>query len=92
MWKLAHNELVLVHPPECPEAVIQFIESTDRAAVNHMLNMRKYIDLLIPRGSESLVRLVAEKATMPAITGGVGVSHTYIDSDADLEKALAIQS
>ena len=73
-----------------PSESIQFIESTDRAAVNHMLNMRKYIDLLIPRGSESLVRLVAEKATMPAITGGVGVSHTYIDSDADLEKALAI--
>ncbi|PZC49377.1 MAG: glutamate-5-semialdehyde dehydrogenase [Chloroflexi bacterium] len=73
-----------------PSESVQFIESTDRVAVNHMLNMREYIDLLIPRGSESLVRLVAEKATMPAITGGVGVSHTYIDSDADLEKALAI--
>lgn len=73
-----------------PSGAIQFIESTDRTVVNHMLNMREYIDLLIPRGSESLVRLVAEKATMPAITGGVGVCHTYIDSDADLDKALAI--
>jgi glutamate-5-semialdehyde dehydrogenase len=73
-----------------PSGAIQFIESTDRTVVNHMLNMREYIDLLIPRGSESLVRLVADKATMPAITGGVGVCHTYIDSDADLDKALAI--
>ena len=73
-----------------PSGSIQFIESTDRTVVNHMLKMRDYIDLLIPRGSESLVRLVADKATMPAITGGIGVSHTYIDSDADLDKALAI--
>ena len=73
-----------------PEGAIQFIESTERALVDHMLKMRDIIDLLIPRGGEGLIRMVAEQATMPVVTGGVGVCHTYIDRSADLEKAVAI--
>ncbi len=73
-----------------PEGAIQFIESTERTLVDHMLKMKDIIDLLIPRGGEGLIKMVSEKAAMPVVTGGVGVCHTYIDRRADLEKAVAI--
>ena len=73
-----------------PRDVVLFIESTDRALVGEMLEMDDVIDLMIPRGSADLVNFVDQNAKMPAITGGVGVSHTYVDASADLEKALAI--
>ena len=73
-----------------PEGAVQFIESTERALVNHMLKMKDTIDLLVPRGGSGLIRMVAENATMPVITGGVGVCHTYVDRSASLEKAVAI--
>jgi len=73
-----------------PGGAVQFVRSTDRALVAEMLRMNDVIDLLIPRGSASLVRMVAENATMPAVTGGVGVCHTYVDREADLDKARAI--
>ena len=73
-----------------PADAIQFIDDTDRAYVTEMLTLNKYIDLLIPRGGAALINMVAEKATMPAITGGVGICHTYVDKAADLEKAVAI--
>ena len=70
--------------------VVQFVESTDRALVKEMLEMDDVIDLMIPRGSSELVKFVGENAKMSAITGGVGVCHTYIDADANLEDALNI--
>ena len=70
--------------------VVQFVETTDRALVKEMLQMDDVIDLMIPRGSAELVKFVGENAKMPAITGGVGVCHTYIDSDANLEDSLNI--
>ena len=73
-----------------PEEAVQFVENTDRALVAQMLKMREYIDLLIPRGGSELIRRVAEEATMPAVTGGIGVCHTYVDSAADLDKAVEI--
>ena len=73
-----------------PEGAVQFIESTDRALVDHMLKMRGTIDLIIPRGGEGLIRLVVENAAVPVITGGVGVCHTYIDRSADMTKATDI--
>ena len=73
-----------------PRDVVLFIESTDRALVGEMLEMDDVIDLMIPRGSADLVNFVGQNAKMPAITGGVGVSHTYVDASADLNKALAI--
>ena len=72
-----------------PEAV-QFVEDTDRALVLQMLGMREYIDLIVPRGSSSLVNFVAENASMPAITGGIGVCHTYVDAAAEVETAVAV--
>lgn len=73
-----------------PGDAVQFVESTDRELVKRMLEMEEYIDLLIPRGSAELVHMVAENARMPAITGGIGVCHTYVDSAADVEKAVEI--
>ena len=73
-----------------PSDVIQFIESTDRALVKEMLQMDDAIDLMIPRGSAELVNFVGQNARMPAITGGIGVCHTYVDADADLDNALEI--
>lgn len=73
-----------------PVEAIQLIQSSDRTLVDEMLRLRGYIDLLIPRGGEELIRFVSENAHMPVITGGIGVSHTYIDRSADPEKAVAI--
>ena len=73
-----------------PANAITLIENTDRALVMEMLKLKQYIDLIIPRGSANLVKLVAENAEMPAVTGGIGISHIYIDSDADIDKAISI--
>ncbi len=73
-----------------PEGCIQFVDNTDRSLVDHLLKMNDYIDLLIPRGSAQLIKLVADTATMPVVTGGIGVCHTYVDSQADARKAASI--
>ena len=73
-----------------PENSMYFLDYTDRKAVSLLLSMDKYIDLLIPRGSSSLVNLVNQNAKMPSITGGVGVCHTYIDDKADFDQAINI--
>ncbi len=69
---------------------VQFVDDTDRALVDVILGMKEYIDLVIPRGGTGLINFVKEHAAMPAITGGVGVCHTYVDRSADLDKATDI--
>ncbi|MFH1560109.1 MAG: glutamate-5-semialdehyde dehydrogenase [Chloroflexota bacterium] len=69
---------------------VQFVDSPDRALVERMLSMKEHIDMMIPRGGADFIRYVGEKAQMPVITGGIGVCHTYVDKDADVEKAVAI--
>ena len=73
-----------------PPDAVQCISSTDRQLVSTMLEMDEYIDLLIPRGGADLVRKVARDAKMPAVTGGIGVCHTYVDGAADIDKATEI--
>ncbi|MFC1873625.1 glutamate-5-semialdehyde dehydrogenase [Chloroflexota bacterium] len=73
-----------------PEGAVQFVENTDRALVNHMLGMGDIIDLIIPRGGAELINFVKENAAMPVVSGGIGVCHTYIDSRAYIDKAVAI--
>ncbi|MDA1189434.1 MAG: glutamate-5-semialdehyde dehydrogenase [Chloroflexi bacterium] len=75
---------------DLPKDAVQLITSTDRKLVDEMLKMKDYIDLLIPRGGAELVKRVAAEATMPAITGGIGVCHTYIDKSANQGMAVAI--
>ena len=73
-----------------PADAVQYVDNPDRSLVDAMLNMKEYIDLLVPRGGAGLIKLVQERATMPAVTGGIGVCHTYVDRMADLDKAVAI--
>ena len=73
-----------------PDGAVQIIESSDRAIVAEMLTMKEYIDLIVPRGGEELIRFVEKNATMPVLIGGIGVCHTYVDADADLAKARDI--
>jgi len=73
-----------------PDGAVQFIDNTDRTLVNHLLKMDDIIDLFIPRGSAGLIRFVTENATMPVVSGGIGVCHTYVDKSADVDKAVAI--
>jgi glutamate-5-semialdehyde dehydrogenase len=73
-----------------PEGSVQLIETTEREAVNVMLKLNEYIDLIIPRGGAGLIQTVVQNATVPVIQTGVGNCHTYIDRQADLEMALDI--
>ena len=73
-----------------PADAVQFVDNTDRALVDVILGMREYIDLVVPRGGSGLIKFVEQNAAMPAITGGIGVCHTYVDRSADLEKASDI--
>jgi glutamate-5-semialdehyde dehydrogenase len=73
-----------------PGGCIQFIDNTDRALVDHMLKMSGVIDLIIPRGGAGLIKSVSENATMPVVTGGIGVCHTYVDKSADIKMAVDI--
>ena len=70
--------------------VIQLVPSDDRATVKALLHARGLVDLVIPRGSASLIRMVVDEATVPTIETGAGVCHVYIDEHADLSIALPI--
>ena len=73
-----------------PADAVQYVDNPDRSLVDAMLEMKEYINLLVPRGGAGLIQLVQDRATMPAVTGGIGVCHTYVDKEADLDKAAAI--
>ncbi|HFZ8994006.1 TPA: glutamate-5-semialdehyde dehydrogenase [Citrobacter freundii] len=73
-----------------PEAAIQAIDNPDRALVSEMLRMDKYIDMLIPRGGAGLHKLCREQATIPVITGGIGVCHIFVDESAEIAPALNV--
>lgn len=70
--------------------VIQLLPSQDRETVNALLHARGKVDLVIPRGGASLIRMVVDEATVPTIETGAGVCHVYVDEFADLTKALPI--
>lgn len=72
-----------------PEAV-QLIESTDRAHVEHLLKLDTCIDLIIPRGSNTLQQFCRRHSSIPVITGGIGICHLYLDESALLDKALKV--
>ena len=70
--------------------VIQLVPSDDRATVKALLNARGKVDLVSPRGSAALIRMVVDESTVPTIETGAGVCHVYVDEFADIEKALPI--
>lgn len=73
-----------------PEGVVTFIENPDRACVMEMLKLNQFIDLIIPRGGEGLIRMVSENSTIPVIKHDKGVCHVYVDAKADLAMAEEI--
>ena len=73
-----------------PEAAIQVIPVTDREAVYEMLQLEEYIDLIIPRGGEDLIRAVVNQSKIPVIKHYKGVCHIFVDDTADLEMAANI--
>ena len=73
-----------------PAAAVQVVEDTTRESARAMMRLNRYLDLLIPRGGAGLIRSVVENSSVPVIETGVGNCHVYVDSHADLEKAVAI--
>ena len=73
-----------------PEGFMQFIPWVDRAAVNVVLKLDKYIHLIIPRGGESLIEAVVRESTIPVVKNYKGVCHIYVDAAADLDMATEI--
>ncbi|MFW6158458.1 MAG: glutamate-5-semialdehyde dehydrogenase [Planctomycetota bacterium] len=71
-------------------SAIQLVETTDRAAVDHLLAAEGRVNLVIPRGGEGLIRAVVEKAKVPVIKHYKGVCHVFVDAEADLDMAEAI--
>ncbi|PAU74655.1 glutamate-5-semialdehyde dehydrogenase [Halomonas salipaludis] len=73
-----------------PEAAVQVVATTDRAAVGRLIAMPEYVDVIIPRGGKSLIERITREARVPVIKHLDGVCHVYIDATADRDKALAI--
>lgn len=69
---------------------VQLITNPDRALVLELLKQDKYIDMIIPRGGDTLQKVCVENSTIPVITGGIGICHLYVDASADLQKALDV--
>jgi glutamate-5-semialdehyde dehydrogenase len=75
---------------DVPVDAIQLINSPDRSSVNEMLKLSGVLDVVIPRGGQSLIQNVVNNATVPVIETGAGICHTYIDAEADAELAKRI--
>lgn len=73
-----------------PKEVVQLVPTRDREAVNVLLKQEAFIDVMIPRGGEGLIRFVTEHSTIPVLKHYKGVCHVYVDAEADLEKAEKI--
>ncbi|GLS83888.1 glutamate-5-semialdehyde dehydrogenase [Paraferrimonas haliotis] len=91
------TNLALLHAIECAlteqgvaKAAIQLISDPNRALVGELLRLDQYVDMIIPRGGPKLQQLCLEQATIPVITGGIGICHLYLDKHADFDKSLAV--
>jgi glutamate-5-semialdehyde dehydrogenase len=73
-----------------PGDAVQIVPTTDRAAVQAMLKLDEYIDVVIPRGGEGLIRAVVNEATMPVLKHYKGVCHIFVDRSADLENSVEV--
>lgn len=73
-----------------PAGSIQFIDTSDRQAVQDLIHMNGLVDVVIPRGGAGLIQAVVRNASVPVIETGAGVCHTYVDKDADVEMAMKI--
>lgn len=73
-----------------PAGAIQFVDTSDRQAVQDLIHMNGLVDVVIPRGGAGLIQAVVRNASVPVIETGAGVCHTYVDKDADVDMAMKI--
>jgi len=73
-----------------PEAGVQVIETTDRAAVGELITMKDYVDIVVPRGGKGLIERISNDARIPVLKHLDGICHVYIDDRADIDKAIRI--
>lgn len=73
-----------------PREAVQVLTTTDRSAVDYMIAMPQYIDVIIPRGGKGLIERISQGARVPVIKHLDGICHLYIDGDADLSKAISV--
>lgn len=73
-----------------PAEAVQYIENPDRQYVTQLLRLDEFVDMIIPRGGESLHRMCKENSLIPVIIGGFGISHIYVDKTANIDKALDV--
>ncbi len=73
-----------------PVDAVQLVPGETHESVKHLMTARGLVDVLIPRGGESLIRNVVDNSTVPVIETGVGNCHVYVDRDADIDKAVAV--
>ena len=73
-----------------PKAAIALLPDSSREGVAKLIKQEQYVDLIVPRGGEALIRYVSQNATVPVVKHDKGLCHTYIDEDADFEKALNV--
>ncbi len=73
-----------------PKEIISLLPDSSREGVSYLIKQEKYVDLIVPRGGEALIRFVAQNATVPVVKHDKGLCHTYIHKDADFEKAINI--
>jgi glutamate-5-semialdehyde dehydrogenase len=85
--RVLHDALV---DTAIPPQALQIIENPDRASVDELLKLNGLVDLVIPRGGQSLIQTVVRNASVPVIETGAGICHTYIEADADVQMALEI--
>ncbi len=75
---------------DLPTGCIQLVEDTSRETATELMQLKEYLDLLIPRGGAGLIRAVTQNATVPVIETGVGNCHIYVNDSADLDMAIKI--
>ncbi len=73
-----------------PEACVQVVETTDRAAVGELIRMKDHVDVIVPRGGKDLIERISAEAKVPVIKHLHGICHVYIDDKADIDKALKV--
>lgn len=75
---------------DLPKEIIALLPDASREGVSKLIKMDKYVDLIIPRGGEGLIRYISENSTVPVVKHDKGLCHIYIDKDADIDKAIPI--
>ncbi|MCO5978241.1 glutamate-5-semialdehyde dehydrogenase [Ideonella sp. NS12-5] len=87
LWKLVQQALT---EAGLPATAVQLVETTDRAAVGHLIAMPEFVDVIIPRGGKGLIERISAEAKVPVIKHLDGNCHTYVDAEVDIAQALVV--